>query len=48
MCKVPYPVEQRNAVKQVRVGKGYDSETFAELWTLELRESGIKGKRRDF
>lgn len=46
MFKVPYPVEQRNVVKQVRVGKGYDSKTFAKLWTLVLRESGGGGKRK--
>lgn len=49
MFKVPYPVEQRNVVKQVRVGKGYDSKTFAKLWTLVLRESGgEKKKERHF
>lgn len=46
MFKVPYPVEQRNVVKQVRVGKGYDSKTFAKLWTLVLRESGGEKKRK--
>lgn len=46
MFKVPYPVEQRNVVKQVRVGKGYDSKTFAKLWTLVLRESGGEQKER--
>lgn len=46
MFKVPYPVEQRNVVKQVRVGKGYDSKTFAKLWTLVLRESGGEKKER--
>lgn len=45
MFKVPYPVEQRNVVKQVRVGKGYDSKKFAKLWTLVLRESGGKKKK---
>lgn len=48
MFKVPYPVEQRNVVKQVRVGKGYDSKTFAKLWTLVLRESGGEKKERHF
>lgn len=46
--EVPYPVEQRNVVKQVRVGKGYDSKKFAKLWILVLRESGGKKKKGIF
>lgn len=38
----PYPVKQRNVVKQVGVGKCNDTESFAELWTPALRESEIK------
>lgn len=38
----PYPEEQRNVVKQVGVGKGDNTEDFAELWTLTLRESETK------
>lgn len=38
----PHPVEKRNVVKQVGEGKGNNTDIFAELWTLELRESEIK------
>ena len=34
-----YPVEQRNVVEQVWVGEGKNTQVFAELWTLALRES---------
>lgn len=34
-----HPVEQRNVIKQVWVGKGKNTEIFAELWTLAFRES---------
>lgn len=34
-----HPVEQRNVIKQVWVGKGKNAEIFAELWTLAFRES---------
>lgn len=37
-----YPVEQRNVVKQVGVGKRNHTEIFAELWTLVFRKSEIK------
>lgn len=33
------PVEQRNVVKQVGVGKGGHTQEFAELWALAFRES---------
>lgn len=33
----PYPVEQRNVVEQVGMGKGNHAQAFAELWTLVFR-----------
>lgn len=38
----PYPIEQRNVVKQAGVGKCNNTETFAEPWTPPLRKSEIK------
>lgn len=40
-----YPVEEGNVVKQVRVGKGDDTQALAELWTLVFREPGQRGHR---
>jgi len=34
-----YPVEQRNVVKQVRVGKGKNSKHFTQPWSRFLWES---------
>lgn len=42
----PYPVEQRNVVEQAGVGKGNNTNYFAELWTLTFRES-VKQKNRN-
>lgn len=39
VCGELYPVEQRNVVKQVRVGKGHHTEDLAEPRTLALGES---------
>lgn len=39
-----YPIEEGNVVKQVRVGKGDDTEALAELWTLIFWESGIRSQ----
>lgn len=33
------PEEERNVVKQVRVGKGKNSQHFTQPWALSLRES---------
>lgn len=40
-----YPVEQRNVVEQVWVSEGKNTQVFAELWALALRES--EKKKRD-
>lgn len=34
-----YPVEERNVIKQVRVGKGKNSQHLTQPWALYLQES---------
>ncbi len=34
-----YPVEERNVIKQVRVGKGKNSQHLTQPWALSLQES---------
>lgn len=38
-CAETHPVEERNVVKQVRVGKGKNSQHLTHPWALSFRES---------